>query len=129
MARGGAVHQKMAIKKPVAAATKSSASSGFAFPTDAVVGSIAMALVERAVKKAFVSNGISFPAQLAGCIILFFALLLSDVIIPGSGKAVFEALGPGTALLTKWLPVFFVPGLAMLPLAPSVGSGVEVRGH
>lgn len=30
-------------------------------------------------------------------------------------------------LLNKRLPVMFVPGLVMLPLAPSVGSPVEVR--
>jgi hypothetical protein len=96
------------------------------FPTDAIAGAVAMAMVERVVKKVFVANNISFPAQLAGCIVLFFGLLLADAIVPGSGNAVYQALGPGTTLLTKWLPVFFVPGLAMLPLAPSVGSGMEV---
>jgi len=29
--------------------------------------------------------------------------------------------------LTKWIAVFFVPGLAMLPLAPSMGNSLEVR--
>jgi len=42
------------------------------------------------------------------------------------GDAVFEYLTPGANLLAKWLPVFFVPGLAMLPLAPSMGSPVEI---
>ena len=95
-------------------------------PTDAIVGAIVMALIERAVKQVFISNDVSFPAQLAGCIVLFFSLLVADVIIPNSGKAIYDALTPGTNLLTKWLPVFFVPGLAMLPLAPSVGSSIEV---
>jgi hypothetical protein len=136
--RGGAVvdqapaliHQKKAVAK---AATKKKTSqppavgSSFNVPTDAIVGSVAMAMVERVVKKVFLKNGISFPAQLAGCVILFFALLVMDLVVPGSGESLYKALGPGTALLTKWLPVFFVPGLAMLPLAPSVGSGVEVR--
>jgi hypothetical protein len=138
--RGGAavkkpvvkVHPKKRPEKVVKAASsvntkKVNTSAGFSFPTEAILGSIAMALVERVVKKVFVANGISFPAQLAGCIFLFFALLIMDGIMPGSGQTVFEALGPGTALLTKWLPVFFVPGLAMLPLAPSAGSGIEVR--
>ena len=35
-------------------------------------------------------------------------------------------LQPGANLLTKWLPVMFVPGLAMLPLAPSIGSAVDI---
>ena len=130
--RGGAVvetapvmvHQKKAVAK---ASRKKAAASSSSFPTEAIVGSIAMAAVERVVKKVFTEKGISFPAQLAGCVVLFFTLLMMDVIVPGSGESLYKALGPGTALLTKWLPVFFVPGLALLPLAPSVGSGVEVR--
>lgn len=134
--RGGAVleqapspvNQKKSIAKAVKKAKAPVASgSSFSFPTEAVVGSVAMAMVERVVKKVFLQNNISFPSQLAGCVVLFFALLMMDVIVPGSGESLYKALGPGTALLTKWLPVFFVPGLAMLPLAPSVGSGVEVR--
>lgn len=110
-----------------AAATTASTGTPSLFPTDAILGAVAMAAVERAVKTAFVANGIAFPAQLAGCLVLFFSLLAADLLVPGLGGRAFVALGPGTALLTKWLPVFFVPGLAMLPLAPSVGSGVEVR--
>jgi hypothetical protein len=95
--------------------------------TAALVGALAMAMVERAVKYMFVKADIAFPAQLAGCIILFFALLVADLVVPGLGHNTYVSLLPGTALLTKWLPVFFVPGLAMLPLAPNVGSGLEVR--
>ena len=102
-------------------------SSSLSFPTDAAVGTVALTLIERAVNKLFLHFGIKFPAQLGGCGILFFFLVIADAVAPGSGTAIFKALTPGTTLLTKWLPVFFVPGLAMLPLAPSVGSGLEVR--
>ena len=102
-------------------------SSSLSFPTDAAVGTVALTLIERAVNKLFIHFGIKFPAQLGGCGILFFFLVIADAVSPGSGTAIFKALTPGTTLLTKWLPVFFVPGLAMLPLAPSVGSGLEVR--
>jgi hypothetical protein len=104
-----------------------SSSSSLSFPTDAAVGTVALTLIERAVNKLFIHFGIKFPAQLGGCGILFFFLVIADFILPGSGTSIFKALTPGTTLLTKWLPVFFVPGLAMLPLAPSVGSGLEVR--
>eukprot|EP00536_Pseudo-nitzschia_multiseries_P010027 jgi/Psemu1/258664/estExt_Genewise1Plus.C_2940005 len=83
-------------------------------------------MIERIVNKFFVNAGVKFPAQLGGCGILFAFLVLADAVVPGCGNAIFEYLTPGTTLLTKWLPVFFVPGLAMLPLAPSVGSGGEI---
>mmetsp|Transcript_35844 Transcript_35844/g.39964 ORF Transcript_35844/g.39964 Transcript_35844/m.39964 type:complete len:535 (-) Transcript_35844:305-1909(-) len=100
--------------------------SALSFPTDAAVGTVALTLIERIVNKVFVQFGVQFPAQLGGCGILFFFLIIADVVLPGSGTSIFKVLEPGTTLLTKWLPVFFVPGLAMLPLAPSVGSGLEV---
>jgi hypothetical protein len=93
---------------------------------DAITGAVIMTLIERGINKIFVANGVKFPSQLGGCIALFFFLLLADVVSPGLGESIFTSLTPGSALLGKWLPVFFVPGLAMLPLAPSVGSGVEV---
>jgi len=53
-------------------------------------------------------------------------MLAAETVSPGLGDSIFSSLSPGSALLAKWLPVFFVPGLAMLPLATSVGSGLEV---
>lgn len=117
------ISPKAVAKKVTPKAASSSASSGH---MEAIVGSLAMIGLEQGVKKIFAKQGIKFPTSLGGCIVLFFGLLVLDLFVPGSGKSLYEALGPATALLTKWLPVFFVPGLAMLPLAPSVGSGLEV---
>ena len=94
--------------------------------SDAVTGTVVLTLIERAVNEIFKRNGIKFPAQLAGCGLLFAFLIISNIIVPGFGDSVFTYLTPATTLLTKWLAVFFVPGLAMLPLAPSVGSPFEV---
>jgi hypothetical protein len=94
--------------------------------SDAVTGAVIMALIERGINKLFVTKGIKFPSALAGCIALFFSLLLADGVSPGLGESMFVRLTPGSVLLAKWLPAFFVPGLAMLPLAPSVGSAMEV---
>jgi len=93
---------------------------------DAVTGTIVLTLIERIVNKFFVQAGVKFPAQLGGCGLLFAFLVIAEAAVPGVGNSIFEYLTPGTTLLTKWLPVFFVPGLAMLPLAPSVGSGLEI---
>lgn len=91
----------------------------------AVAGAGAFFVFDTIVRKAFRANKINFPAQLGGCIILFAFLLLSEIFTPGVGDGLFHALAPGAALLTKWLPVFFVPGLAMLPLAPSIGTAID----
>eukprot|EP00529_Nitzschia_sp_RCC80_P000911 CAMPEP_0113452170 /NCGR_PEP_ID=MMETSP0014_2-20120614/6711_1 /TAXON_ID=2857 /ORGANISM="Nitzschia sp." /LENGTH=545 /DNA_ID=CAMNT_0000343539 /DNA_START=178 /DNA_END=1815 /DNA_ORIENTATION=- /assembly_acc=CAM_ASM_000159 len=120
-AAASAAKVKAAKSKALKQSTNSDGST-LSFPTSAVAGAVVMAGIEQAVKKIFVSKGITFPAQLASCLILLAALLVSGSV----GQSVYEWLTPGTHLLTKWLPVFFVPGLAMLPLAPSVGSGVEV---
>lgn len=126
--RHAVVNEKKLVPK-AAAAKKSppkAAAGSSSGHTEAILGSLAMIGLEQGVKKIFAKQGIKFPTSLGGCIVLFFGLLFLDLVVPGSGKTLYEALGPATALLTKWLPVFFVPGLAMLPLAPSVGSGLEV---
>ena len=76
--------------------------------------------------KLFAAKNVAFPAPLGGCLILFALLLLAQTASPPLGDACFELLTPGANFLTKWMPVFFVPGLAMLPLAPSMGNSLEV---
>jgi len=94
---------------------------------NAISGSVVMALIEKGVKEIFKANNIGFPSQLGACLVLFASLLLMEVVNPKLANTIFTALSPGAALLAKWLPVFFVPGLAMLPLAPSIGDTSEVR--
>jgi len=78
-------------------------------------------------RKVFKKSGISFPSQLAGCLILFVLMVIGNVVSSFPvGDQVFDMLSPGAAWLAKWLPVMFVPGLVMVPLAPSVGSSVEL---
>lgn len=91
----------------------------------AIAGASALFVFDTIVRKTFRAQGIDFPAQLGGCIILFGFMLISEMVAPGVGDGLFKALSPGAALLTKWLPVFFVPGLAMLPLAPSIGTALD----
>jgi hypothetical protein len=94
---------------------------------NAVIGAVVFALIENGVKRSLKAAGVAFPAQLGGCIFLFAFLLLTEAVNPDAAASIFSALTPGAGLLAKWLPVFFVPGLVMLPLSPSIGSGWEVR--
>lgn len=94
--------------------------------TNAVVGTVLFTLMQIVVNKIFVGKGIVFPAMLACTILVFVGLVLTEAVAPGTGDNAFEQLTPGADLLTKWLPVMFVPGLALLPLAPSIGSASDV---
>eukprot|EP00521_Asterionellopsis_glacialis_P006249 CAMPEP_0195284222 /NCGR_PEP_ID=MMETSP0707-20130614/2492_1 /TAXON_ID=33640 /ORGANISM="Asterionellopsis glacialis, Strain CCMP134" /LENGTH=512 /DNA_ID=CAMNT_0040343539 /DNA_START=3 /DNA_END=1541 /DNA_ORIENTATION=+ len=91
-----------------------------------LVSAVALFALDAAFKKGFAMNGITFPHQLGGCMIMFAIMVLAQVVRPGVGDAIFDFLSPGSALLAVWLGVFFVPGLAMLPLAPSLGSPIEI---
>ena len=85
--------------------------------------------LDVAFRRAFKALNIAFPSQLGGCVILFTLwTLLSSVGGNKIADSMVNILTPGAGWLAKFLPVFFVPGLAMLPVAPSVGSFVEVSG-
>jgi hypothetical protein len=94
---------------------------------DEFTGALAFVVLDHAFRKAFAAYNINFPSQLGGCCILFSFMLLAQIVKPGLGDSIFKSLLPGSLLLAKGLPIFFVPGLAMLPLAPSMGSIFEVR--
>ena len=79
-----------------------------------------------AIRRLFQARSIAFPSSLAGCGFLFAALLTLHAARAEWGDAVHGVLAPGAAVLAKWLPVFFVPSLVTLPLAQSMGSGVEL---
>ena len=68
----------------------------------AIAGAASFVLMDSAVRKIFKANGISFPSQLAGCVMLLSTMLITNVIKPGVGDFVFDALTPGANLLAKW---------------------------
>ena len=128
------------VKSPVAAvgrdtpvvsttAAAAAATRGGAAASDSskqITGAAYFIIMDIVLRKLFAKYEIPFPSQLGGCCILFALMVVADLIRPGFGDAAFDVLSPGAAILAKWLPVFFVPGLAMLPLAPSMGSPFEV---
>ncbi len=68
----------------------------------------------------------SFPSSLGGCGVLFTLLTTLYMVKVDLGNGLYNLLKPGSYVLAKWLPVFFVPSLVTLPLAPSLGSSLEV---
>ena len=89
-------------------------------------GPISFIVLNQAFTKIFKDKGISFPAPLGGCMIMFLTMTVGEIIKPGFGDAINAALGPGAATLAKWLPVFFAPAMVALPLSPSVGGPKEI---
>jgi len=129
--RGGAIKKKAAASKK---ANKKKTAVVFTgpnvlekLPVDALTGIVFMGLLDALLKKVFQSANINFPSMLGGCMLLFVVAVGAETVHPGWGDAIESFLTPGSALLAKWLPAFFVPGLAMLPLAPSMGTGLDVR--
>lgn len=86
-----------------------------------IKGVISLILIEVAFRKAFKAYNLRFPAQLAGCVALFVAMILAQS-FAGKGDIICQALSPGASLLAKWVSVFFVPGLTMLPASSAVAS-------
>jgi len=89
-----------------------------------VISASALVVLDIAFRRLFQAWCISFPSSLAGCGVLFASLLALPF-----GDKLYDALNPGSSLLAKWLPVFFVPSLVTLPLADGLGSAVEVSLH
>ena len=74
--------------------------------------------LDAALRQLFKTKAIAFPSSLAGMLGLLTLLLAAA---PEAGSPtpplLYRALKPGTDLLTKWLAVFFVPSLVLLPLS------------
>jgi len=87
----------------------------------AVFSTVSLVLLDVLARALCKRLQITFPSSLAAC----GALLVGLLILPG-GETLYSKLAPGSAVLAKWLPVFFVPSLVTLPLAPSLGSSADV---
>jgi hypothetical protein len=92
----------------------------------ALAGAAVFAAIEQIVKRGLQLIQFKYPAGLGACILLFTSLCVADLVAPSMAQQWYEALAPGAALLAQWFPVFFVPGLALLPLSPSIGGTVDV---
>lgn len=104
------------------ASATSSSNSRSSSPTiqKSIISASALVVLDIIFRRVLKSLAITFPSALVGCGTMFLSFLLFP------GETLYNALSPGSALLAKWLPVFFVPSLVTLPLADSVGSIFEL---
>lgn len=88
------------------------------------VGSLALTIsLEQAAARFLRANSIQFPGSLCAMLVLLGSITLLRVLRLSKAAEGLRALfTPATAFLTRWLAVFFVPNLVMLPLAPKLPS-------
>lgn len=70
--------------------------------------------LDRAIKAAFVANGVAFPSALAG---MFGVFALLCAVGDERADRVLSAYGGALGWIARWLPLFYVPALVTLPLA------------
>ncbi|KAG7373040.1 LrgB-like family protein [Nitzschia inconspicua] len=87
----------------------------------ALASSTLFMMAEILIKQVFKAKGISFPSSLAGCCAMAAALLISPF-----HASMYRVMEPGAKLLQKFLMVFLVPNLIVLPLCDGCGSVTEV---
>lgn len=73
--------------------------------------------IDKLLKKAFVVAGIKFPSALFGMFCVFSVLLALDVAVPAAADGLMKFFEPATLFIQRWLPLFYVPSLVVLPLA------------
>ncbi|RWR81055.1 plastidal glycolate/glycerate translocator 1, chloroplastic [Cinnamomum micranthum f. kanehirae] len=72
---------------------------------------------DKLLKQAFVAAAIKFPSALFGMFCIFSVLLILDSTIPSAATGLMNFFEPATLFIQRWLPLFYVPSLVVLPLA------------
>jgi hypothetical protein len=84
---------------------------------------------DKFLKQAFVAASIKFPSALFGMFCVFSVLVVFDTFVPALAKAFMDFFEPATLFIQRWLPLFYVPSLVVLPLAVRdvpAASGVKI---
>jgi len=89
--------------------------------TKAILSSTLFVFTDILIKNLFKSKGISFPSSLAGCCFLATTLLASPF-----HQKLYRILNPGAKLMQKFMMIFLVPNLVILPLCGGNYSALEM---
>lgn len=74
--------------------------------------------VERAAHRLLEAFAVRFPSSVAGMLLSFALLLALRGLAPRWASRVATALEPARRFLARWMALFFVPPLVLLPLTP-----------
>ncbi|XP_022996185.1 plastidal glycolate/glycerate translocator 1, chloroplastic-like [Cucurbita maxima] len=84
---------------------------------------------DKILKKAFVAAAIKFPSALFGMFCIFTVLLALDSTVPSAATGVMNFFEPALLFIQRWLPLFYVPSLVILPLSVKdipAASGIKI---
>ncbi|KAK9275720.1 hypothetical protein L1049_022988 [Liquidambar formosana] len=85
--------------------------------------------MDKFLKKAFVAAAIKFPSALFGMFCIFSILIILDITVPAAATSLMNFFQPALLFIQRWLPLFYVPSLVVLPLAVKdipAASGVKI---
>uniref|UniRef100_A0A803LTR8 Plastidal glycolate/glycerate translocator 1, chloroplastic n=1 Tax=Chenopodium quinoa TaxID=63459 RepID=A0A803LTR8_CHEQI len=87
--------------------------------------------MDKLLKQAFVAASIQFPSALFGMFCTFSVLTILDTIVPAAAAGLMSFFEPALLFIQRWLPLFYVPSLVILPLAVRdipAASGLKIVG-
>ncbi|XP_047323707.1 plastidal glycolate/glycerate translocator 1, chloroplastic [Impatiens glandulifera] len=73
--------------------------------------------MDNLLKKVFLSAAIKFPSALFGMFCVFTVLIALDATVPSAATGLMDFFEPALLFIQRWLPLFYVPSLVVLPLA------------
>ncbi|KAK8532865.1 hypothetical protein V6N13_145296 [Hibiscus sabdariffa] len=73
--------------------------------------------MDNLLEKAFVAAAIKFPSALFGMFCIFSVLVILDTTIPAAATSLMSFFEPALMFIQRWLPLFYVPALVVLPLS------------
>ncbi|OVA12070.1 CidB/LrgB family [Macleaya cordata] len=85
--------------------------------------------MDKFLKRVFVAAAIKFPSALFGMFCVFSVLMILDSIVPPAASSLMGFFDPAIMFIQRWLPLFYVPSLVVLPLAVKdipAASGVKI---
>uniref|UniRef100_A0ACD5THU7 Uncharacterized protein n=1 Tax=Avena sativa TaxID=4498 RepID=A0ACD5THU7_AVESA len=72
---------------------------------------------DKCLSQAFAAASIKFPSALFGMFCVFSVLVVLDAVAPALAKCFMDFFEPASLFIQRWLPLFYVPSLVVLPLA------------
>lgn len=85
--------------------------------------------MDKFLKKAFVVAAIKFPSALFGMFCIFSILTILDSTVPAAATNLVKFFEPALLFIQRWLPLFYVPSLVVLPLSIKdipAASGIKI---
>ncbi|GMH28790.1 hypothetical protein Nepgr_030633 [Nepenthes gracilis] len=85
--------------------------------------------MDKLLKEAFAAAAIKFPSALFGMFCVFTILMILDSTVAVAATNLLNFFEPAVLFIQRWLPLFYVPSLVVLPLAVRdipAASGVKI---